>query len=193
MYYQEFVIYIYRERLMPICPVQTHHVKWILCNISIYKFTRKALINKHQVKAVYFQLMCLWKCSLNWWRYCKIVLFYINALDLWLPWTIQWYTSTLGESWNTKSCCSNVQRNNDGSHTGHRQSFNCKSTFSSLLTITQAAFFIVGLFCSPCSFETGSSHFTTLYFNFYAHQSTAMDLITGVWNTLYCKHAFVKH
>ena len=152
------------------------------------------LINKHQVKAVYFQLMCLWKCSLNWWRYCKIVSFYINVLDLWLPWTIQWYASTLGESWNTKSYCSYVQRNNDGSHTGYHQSFNCKSTFSSLLTITQAAFFIVRLFCSPCLHaplkqdHSISQHFALISMHINQLQWTSQQ----AFETHY-KRAFVKH
>ena len=95
-------IHTEEECWMLVCLVQTHCVKLWLNIFAHYclfadkintwqvgKFTKKALINKHLVKAAYFKLMCLWRCSQNRWRHCKIVLFWLKALDLWCSWTIQ--------------------------------------------------------------------------------------------------------
>ena len=130
--------------------------------------------------------MCLWRCSLNQWRHCKIVLFCINALDLWFPWTMQQYMSTskfFGGYLKYKDLLF-LQRNGNSSHTIYGQLFNWKSTYSNLLTKAWAT---LGLFCSPCPhtpLKWDSSHFTTPYFDFYTQWSTAKDLATGICNTL---------
>ena len=80
-----------------------------------------------------------------------------------------------------------LQRSNNGSHTSCGQPFNWKMTFSSLLTKPQATFFTVELFCGQhlhAPLKQDRSHFKTLYFDFYAHQSTATDLATGICNAL---------
>ena len=80
-----------------------------------------------------------------------------------------------------------LQRNDDDSHTSYGQPFNWKSAFTSLLTKAQATFHTVKLFCSQClhaPLKQDRSHFTALPFNLYAHQSTVMDLATGIHSTL---------
>ena len=89
-----------------------------------------------------------------------------------------------------------LQRNNDGSHTSYGQPFNWKLTFLSLLTKAWVVFFTVGLLCSPClhaPLKQDQSHFTTLHFNFYTHQSTAMDLTGLQAFAIHYKLIFVKH
>ena len=68
---------------------------------------------------------------------------------------------------------------------GH--SVNWKSTFWSLLTKTQAAFFTIRLFCDPylnAPLKRDPSHFTGLHFDVYTNQLTATDLVTGIYSTL---------
>ena len=54
--------------------------------------------------------------------------------------------------------------------------------------IAQAAFFTtVKLFCSLClhaPLKQDPSYFTTFCFDFYTHQSTALNLATGIYSTL---------
>ena len=113
---------------MLVCPVLTHCIK-LWCNISIYsclfsdksntcKFTKEVLINKHQIKAAYFKPMQLWRCSQNQWRHCKIILFCMNTLDLWHPWTLQRYVSTVKfyEGELKYKDLLYLQRNSNGSH-----------------------------------------------------------------------------
>ena len=151
-------IFTEEECPAPICPGQTHCVK-LWCNILytlVYywikwtpgKYTKNVSINKHQIKAAYFKLMCLWKCSQNQWRQCKIVLFCINALDLWRPWNKQWYMSTskfFGVKLKYKILLF-LQRNNDGSYTSYGQPFNWKLVFASLLTKARVTFLLLVYF-----------------------------------------------
>ena len=123
---------------MPVCPVQTHCIK-LWCNISVCycfsftpgKFTKKVL----RVKATYFKLMQIWKCSQNGSRHWKIVSLCLKALDVWRPWTMQQYISTskfFGGELKYKDLLF-LQRNDNGSHTSYGQPFKWKSTFSNLL------------------------------------------------------------
>ena len=80
-----------------------------------------------------------------------------------------------------------LQRNNDGSHTSYGKPFNWKSIFSHLLIEARAVFLTVELFSGLClhaPLKQNQSHFTTLHFNFYIHQSAATDLTIDICNTL---------
>ena len=107
--------------------------------------------------------MLMKMCSQNWWRHCKIILF------AWTPWIC-----------DTHKLCSDTRVTSLGRvivlTNKYGQPFNWKSIFLSLLT---KAFFTVGLFCTPClhaPLKQDWSHLTTLHFNVYAHQSTAVGL-----------------
>ena len=93
-------------------------MKW-----TLGKCTKKVSINKHQVKAAYFKLIHLWKCSPNQWRHCKIVSFCVNALDLWCPCNMQQYIST-DKFFGTElkyEVLLFLQRNDDGCRTSYDQ------------------------------------------------------------------------
>ena len=103
--HQEFIIYIQRESVQ--CPYALYKhtaqgydatfpytLVYPQVKLTPSKCTKKVSINRHRLKATYFKLMCWWKSSQNWWRHCKILLFCINVLDLWHPWTMHQNAST---------------------------------------------------------------------------------------------------
>ena len=184
VYHQEFIIQrgsvqcpyaLYKHTVQSYDATFPYTLVYSQIKLSPGKYTKKMSVNKHQLKAAYFKLMHLWKCSQNQWRHCKIVLFCINALDLWRPWTMQGYLSTgkfFREELKYKDLLFLQTGNDDDSHTSYGQSFNWKLAFASLLMKAWAASFTVELLCGPCLHapsKQDQSHFTTLRFNLYAH------------------------
>ena len=142
-YKQEFIIYILRESVQ--CSyILYKHTVWsydatipysysclFLDKIYTWQVHKEVLINKHWVKAAYFELMCLCKCGQNWWRYCEIGSFCMNP---WIFATVSHagYTSNFfGGELKCKDSLF-LQRNGDDSHISYGKPFNWKSTFSSL-------------------------------------------------------------
>ena len=139
------------------------------------------LINKHHVKAAYFKLMHLWKHSQNRWRHCKIVSFCMNAVNLWCPWTTQQYicklVSSLGRvkikiyySYNETVMVAILVMASLSTENWLSRAFYKRSshlTYYWVILWSMSA-------CAPLKWDW--SHFTTLHFNIYPHQSTATVL-----------------
>ena len=142
--------------------------------MNTWQVHKESVHKKHQVKAAYFKLIHLWKCSQNQWRHCKIISFCMNAPDVWCPCNMQQYISTdkfigteLKYVWSfiifTKKrwwLPYYVVMTNFQLEISFREPFNKSSS-------------CIRLFYGPClhaPLKQDQSHFTTLCFNLYRHQ-----------------------